>query len=106
MSALCLIIWQGTNVDVGPFMHSIHFAFSAGAFLAPMVATPFLSPTSKQKETVTNISEGHEQDQLPSQNFETHIPLLYASISATLCLLSLGYLFLHVYNIKSVDTSR
>ncbi len=40
-NVMCLEIWRGRNG--GPYMHSIHFSFSLGAFLAPLIAAPFLS---------------------------------------------------------------
>ena len=42
-NVLCLDIWKGMNS--GPYMHSIHFSFSVGAFIAPLMATPFLRVT-------------------------------------------------------------
>ena len=40
-NVLCLDTWQGEH-DSGPFMHSIHFSFGLGAFLAPLIAEKFL----------------------------------------------------------------
>ena len=34
---LCLDLWQGFD-DSGPYMHSIHFSFKLGAFLAPILS--------------------------------------------------------------------
>ena len=39
-NVLLLDAWRG--LDSGPYMHSIHFAFGSGAFLAPVFAEPFL----------------------------------------------------------------
>lgn len=36
----------------GPWMHGIHFGFSLGAFLAPIVAAPFLSNTEEVSKIV------------------------------------------------------
>ena len=33
-------IWKGR--DSGPYMHAVHFCFGLGAFLAPLIARPFL----------------------------------------------------------------
>ena len=40
-NVLCLDTWQGVE-DSGPYMHSIHFSFGLGAFLAPLIAEKFL----------------------------------------------------------------
>ena len=37
---LILNIWEGR--DSGPYMHALHFTFGLGAFLAPLIAKPFL----------------------------------------------------------------
>ena len=39
-NALCLDIWKNDNA--GPYMQCIHFSFSLGAFIAPVVAIPFI----------------------------------------------------------------
>lgn len=40
---LCLDLW-GRNS--GPFMQALHFSFGLGAFIAPLLAAPFLEPTT------------------------------------------------------------
>ena len=35
-----LKIWE--NRDSGPYMHALHFTFGLGAFIAPLIARPFL----------------------------------------------------------------
>ena len=39
---LCLSIWSGT-AHCSPHIHSIHFFYATGAFVAPLAAAPFLS---------------------------------------------------------------
>ena len=39
-NVICLRIW---GKDSGPYMQALHFAFGVGAFMAPLVAAPFLS---------------------------------------------------------------
>mgnify|MGYP001795784684 CR=1 FL=1 len=39
-NVICLQIW---GKDSGPYMQALHFAFGVGAFMAPLVAAPFLS---------------------------------------------------------------
>ena len=38
---LCLDLWKGEK-NGDPYLHSIHFAFAFGAFVAPIIAEPFL----------------------------------------------------------------
>lgn len=40
-----LDIWTGR--DSGPYMHSLHFIWSVGAVLAPLIAVPFLKNTAE-----------------------------------------------------------
>lgn len=42
-NVLCLDLW-GRNS--GPFMQALHFSFGLGAFVAPLLAAPFLEPTT------------------------------------------------------------
>lgn len=42
-NVLCLDLW-GRNS--GPFMQALHFSFGLGAFVAPLLAAPFLEPRS------------------------------------------------------------
>jgi hypothetical protein len=53
-NVLCLEIWDGG--DAGPYLHSIHFSFAIGAFLAPVLALPFLAGHSS-KETILNSTQ-------------------------------------------------
>ena len=39
-NVICLRIW---GKESGPYMQALHFAFGVGAFMAPLVAAPFLS---------------------------------------------------------------
>ena len=42
INVYCLYVWRGHDGG-GPAMHSIHFAFSLGTAIGPILATPFLS---------------------------------------------------------------
>ncbi|XP_021924105.1 uncharacterized protein LOC110831913 isoform X2 [Zootermopsis nevadensis] len=42
-NVLCLDLW-GRNS--GPFMQALHFSFGLGAFVAPLLAAPFLQPST------------------------------------------------------------
>ena len=41
-NVLCLNLWSGSP-HCGPNIHSIHFVYAFGAFMAPLAAAPFLS---------------------------------------------------------------
>ena len=47
-NVLCLDTWQ--NGEAGPWMHSIHFSFAIGAFLAPVISVPFLGKTLENEQ--------------------------------------------------------
>ncbi len=47
-NSACLEIWRGH--EGAPYMHSIHFSFGVGAFLAPIVAAPFLKDTGRDSK--------------------------------------------------------
>jgi MFS family permease len=67
---LCLEIWD--DGDAGPYMHSIHFSFAIGAFLAPIVALPFLSENSSE-ETLFNSTLWVESTAKSSKNSKNYI---------------------------------
>ena len=53
----CLDIWRGHSGG-GPWMNSIHFAFSLGTTIGPILATPFLSKnTISARITESRIDE-------------------------------------------------
>ena len=58
----CLEIWRGLNP--GPYLHSLHFSYSFGAFLAPLLAKPFLGVPASAPVAVNSTlsSNGDEQD--------------------------------------------
>ena len=45
-NVLILDCWKGG--DSGPYIHSIHFSFAIGAFVAPLIAVPFLGKNATQ----------------------------------------------------------
>ncbi len=47
----CLNIWRGR--EGAPYMHSIHFSFGLGAFLAPVAAAPFLRDGDRESNIGT-----------------------------------------------------
>ena len=67
---LCLGLWSEEG-ESGPHVHSIHFMFSLGAFLAPVVSGPFLS-------------ERGDEHGGKGEKFETGITVLYPIIGENL----------------------
>ena len=63
-------------MDGGPFMHSVHFCYAFGCFVAPMIAAPFLKQLG--------------QIELPYPG----VKQLYVLASVPVILVSFGYLVL------------
>ena len=91
-NVLCLDIWQGFD-DSGPYMHSIHFSFGLGAFLAPIIAESFLKDSenyTKSNETL-EINENNKILALSANN-DPGIETLYPMLGIFAILVSVGYL--------------
>ncbi len=93
---MCLSVWRG--LDVGPYMHSIHFSYAVGAFVAPLVASPFLRKQAEEKSqgasnattTIAITDGGSESEEAPA----TSIVWMFFVMSGGLTVLvSLGFLF-------------
>ena len=105
---LCLDLWKGAK-NGDPYLHSIHFAFAFGAFVAPIIAEPFLCNKSSSIEMEENLNTLQtEQSQIQNSSiessacFQNHysisgMHILYPIIGITALLSSFGYL---VYAIK------
>ncbi len=95
---MVLDIFRGLNG--GPYMHSIHFSFSLGAFLAPLAVAPFLSTKKSvvkaleangtKEEDVEEILEGLGSD------LDTKIGFYYPAVGLAAMLVSLGFLYFTV----------
>ena len=99
-NVLCLDIWQGMD-DSGPYMHSIHFSFGLGAFLAPLIAENFLhekisSSNHSIRPTIFDSNEYSELNKTTIGKSEAGIEVLYPIVGAYAMLVSLGYLALAV----------
>ena len=95
-NVLCLDTWQGEH-DSGPYMHSIHFSFGLGAFLAPLIAENFLQKENtienyNAQPTDSRIDETSEQNQSTVETSEAGIQVLYPIIGAYAIIVSIGYL--------------
>ncbi|XP_052801006.1 uncharacterized protein LOC128231830 [Mya arenaria] len=70
-NVFCIQLWGRQN---GPYMQTLHFAFGIGAFIAPLLARPFLSP---DPVGLTNYSAGVVQGNIPvSTDLHHQLPLL------------------------------
>ena len=98
-NVLCLDIWQGCD-DSGPYMHSIHFSFGFGAFVAPLIAQKFL------RNNVPSEISPHQTNQtimMATQtmtNLELGIETLYPILGAFAVFVSLGYLTLGIKDLS------
>ncbi len=90
---MILDIWRGLNG--GPYMHSIHFSFSLGAFLSPIIAAPFLS---KNEETASSLGNGTDSTSLVKEDAgdESRIWIYFLCAGSATVLVSFGYLFFAV----------
>ena len=55
LNVYCLDVWRGHSGG-GPWMHGIHFAFSLGATMGPIIAAPFLSEGGTESHLVNNVT--------------------------------------------------
>jgi len=101
-NVLCLDTWKDAS---GPYLHSIHFSFALGAFLAPVIAIPFLGNTNVEENTsnatgvlnaTTDITENHQIDTT------TRITILYPLVGLSIVVMSMGYLVLAIKNYKQI----
>ena len=99
-NVLCLDIWQGFE-DAGPYMHSIHFSFGLGAFLAPIIAEKFLREDkmhiSSDNSAVTTIAGDVNHTTGPG------IEILYPILGAFAIIVSAGYL---VFAVKAYKMKK
>ena len=66
-NVIILKIWEGR--DSGPYMHAVHFCFGLGAFLAPLIARPFLV----NQEESGALSHGQLQLPAPGVNLSVRM---------------------------------
>ena len=94
-NVLCLDIWQGCD-DSGPYMHSIHFSFGFGAFVAPLIAQKFLG-NNIPREISGNPSNETMMMAAQTINSSGHgIEALYPILGAVAVFVSIGYLVIGI----------
>lgn len=104
-NVLVLDTWK--NDDVGPYMHSIHFSFAIGAFLAPILAMPFLS---KNEDFEAAVIVNGTLNELAADPEPTRITYLFPMLGLAVIVCSFGYfifgLQLRNYQAKNAESSE
>ena len=94
INVYCLDVWRG-HTGGGPWMHSIHFAFSLGATIGPILAAPFLSEDGSGEELgeFQNHSQIEPNMTLAQSDVlkETKIYQLYPISGALVLVSSIGF---------------
>ena len=109
---LCLDVWQGTE-NGGPYMHSIHFAFAVGCFIAPVLAEPFLSNKNLPEEHTdisslqsSNLTINTTKVTCSEENSNTlGMNILYPIVGVFIICTSIGYLIYGFRECKNLHQS-
>ncbi len=81
-----------------PFMQMLHFSFGVGAFIAPLVAEPFLAPVSK------NVTEDGEEIEDIVEDADFTIWWAYSIISFVTLIVIISLIIMYFY--KSSDKAH
>lgn len=111
-NVLILDIWTGG--DSGPYMHSLHFVFGVGAFLAPVLAKPFLLNVSsfdvhgslEDEPSFHNTTSRNSTIQAEKSESVWTIKTLYSIIGSYSFLVSFGFLFYYILDLKSKTNDK
>lgn len=95
-NVLCLTTWSGG--DAAPYMHTIHFTFAIGHFIAPLIAIPFLSPNRDDQGVFQS-----NLNQTIAQNNETKVIWLYPMLAVLGLVCSSGFVMLGLKNCHLQD---
>ena len=105
-NVLCLDLWQGFD-DSGPYMHSIHFSFGLGAFLAPIIAEKFLREDSMHMNSDNSTEIIKEGDSITSNPITgPGLEMLYPILGIFTIIASIGYLVFAVSAYKIKDDNN
>ena len=101
-SFICLLIWRGQNS--GPYMHTIHFGWSFGTMLAPLLAAPFLSTSNIASSTVVIHFVARTNNTIKYKS-DTSIGIYYLAIGSIYVLAGLMLLYFG-YHIALVEKKQ
>jgi len=100
-NVLLLNIWKGHNSD--PYMYAMHFFFGFGAFLAPIIAKPFLMEKSSTEEIVDSLGRevvhANETNHYDAAGVWT-IKTLYPLVGVFMFLAIPGYIYHFIQVLK------
>ena len=93
-------IWSGSGVRSDPYVHSVHFSFGLGAFVAPLVASFFVENAGE--EPVVGMSGngtaplvGQVTESLPLDFDNRNLLILFAIFGLLSLVSSAGFLYFH-----------
>lgn len=98
-NVLLLRIWEGR--DSGPYMHAIHFTFGIGAFLAPLIARPFLVNAEDAQHLNRSVGAASNLTGEDVEGSLWTVKTLYPMVSAYPLLLSIVFIAFHVKDSKT-----
>jgi fucose permease len=100
LNVMCLRIWRGSK-GAGPYMHTMHFFFALGLFIAPLMTKPFLSnKTDAAGETnATEVESSGNFTLEQAEGQESSIGLVYPIIGFMTVVISLGSLYFGIREI-------
>ena len=109
---LCLDVWKGTE-NGGPYMHSIHFAFAIGCFIAPVIAEPFLSNKRLTPEdanttifhNMTLTVNETDIDYSIEDSDTSGMTTLYPIVGVFIIFTSIGYLIYGFRECRNLETA-
>ncbi len=93
----CLLIWRGRE-DGGPFMHAVHFGYSFGTVIGPLITAPFLKspginvPVDNSTEVLDSSDRSTDIEEVPG------IVQLYVMVGCLVVAAGLGYLVMAIRN--------
>lgn len=101
-NVLCLETWGRDN---GPHLQALAFAFGFGAFLAPLLAAPFLHSRPSLNETTSVIEETSQLNSTDKITDVSPVKYAYLIIAVYVALVSLAFLVLCCCSRKSGGSS-
>ncbi|XP_015926261.1 sodium-dependent glucose transporter 1A isoform X2 [Parasteatoda tepidariorum] len=98
LNVWCLDLW---NDESSPFFQALHFFFGLGAFVAPIIAAPFLSHNDHNDLNSTLSSFNQSSSPLDFSDYEkANVIYIYSIIGAISLFVSLMFMFLFLTSVK------